>query len=298
MSSFLVYWKDYAREIAEYGDSAVNELWHTKRKQFYDQVKPGDDLWVVIRSEPNRAHQWFLRQRIRVAQKRKRPHFERPYQFIGNEYAGEKFDVDKQSNLEPVLKRLDFKSGTKIKGKGTLIGRSLEMYHRLTEADIDLLRQHVGLRPIHEPPPETAPLTEDGYVRESEKQRIRVQRKHNALSNALLNWLQGQGYSLVAREKNQIDFLFRRGNELCLFELKVCGIVGSTQRIREAIGQILEYNYFPNRKYAEKWAIILDQPPSSSDVMYLRKLKGKYKFPLSLGWQTRKTFVFAKGLDL
>jgi hypothetical protein len=300
MSSFLVYWKDYEKNVQEYGDSIVNELWHTKRKQFYDRIRRGDDLWVVISGGAKRPGQWFLRQRIRVARKEFKPDFERPYRFVGDKRAGEKFEITNQPNLESTLRKLEFESGKKIKAKGRLIGRSLEMYHCLTDPDIDLLSDFLKIPPPTPPPgsDEHGLLPEDGYIRETKKQRKVVERLHNGLSNAFYGWLEKSGYADIVVERKQIDFVFGKNGESYLAELKVSGTVGSTQRLREAIGQILEYNYFAERKSAMKWVIILDRPPNEPDLNYLRTLKRKHKFPLSLGWKTKRKFVFAEGLEM
>ena len=95
-----------------------------------------------------------------------------------------------------------------------------------------------------------------------------------------------------------MDVQFRRGSKKYCAELKVVQTAGSTSAIREALGQLLEYNYYPGRESAECWVILLDQPPAKKDIEYVGVLREKPGLPLSLGWQTRSIFRFAEGLGL
>lgn len=143
-----------------------------------------------------------------------------------------------------------------------------------------------------------AALAEDAYFRESPQNLRRIIRRHNKLSNAFALWLKKAGYSKIQQEQNYVDVVFDNGNNVCRAELKICYGAGSTKAIREALGQLLEYNFYPGRKKANQWVIVLDEKATADDVAYIRRLKDKLKLPLSMGWRVDQDFVFAGGLEL
>lgn len=134
------------------------------------------------------------------------------------------------------------------------------------------------------------PLAEDGYLREVGFSLTEVIRRHNILSNRFAEWLPTQGYSGVIQEAGGVDVEFCNGRDLCRAELKICEPIGTTKSIREALGQLLEYNHFGKRKPANLWFIVLDQTPGRADILYLRTLRNRYGLPLSLIWQAEKGF--------
>lgn len=134
-------------------------------------------------------------------------------------------------------------------------------------------------------------LAEDGYYRESPAKLKLIIPKHNKLSNDFCQWLNKKGIP-VKQEENFIDVLFEFNGISYIAELKVVYGVGATKAIREALGQLLEYNYYPGRKSNKEWMIILDQAPSATDQDYVKNLITELKFPLRIGWQTTKGFEF------
>lgn len=140
-------------------------------------------------------------------------------------------------------------------------------------------------------PPQTSALSEDGYYRETKSNLHRIIPRHNELSNDFCRWLNGRKIS-ARQETNGIDILFDIGNVRCIAELKVVYGIGTTKAIREAMGQLLEYNYYPDREPREEWMVIIDQCPSGRDKRYIDMLRSEVKLPLRLGWQTDKGFEF------
>ncbi|RKT44878.1 hypothetical protein [Thiocapsa rosea] len=134
-------------------------------------------------------------------------------------------------------------------------------------------------------------LAEDGYYRETAAKLKLIIPKHNKLSNDFCQWLNKKGIP-VKQEENFIDVLFEVNNVSYIAELKVVYGIGTTKAIREALGQLLEYNYYPGRNTNKEWMIILDQTPLASDQSYVEKLITEIKFPLRIGWQTTKGFEF------
>jgi len=141
----------------------------------------------------------------------------------------------------------------------------------------------------HEP---TSPLAEDGYLRASPYQRKKILPRHNRLSNAFAKWLRKRGYKGILQERGRVDIDFVDGTTTCRAELKVCYDVKTREAIREALGQLLEYNYYPKakREPAEKWFIVLDERPTEKDVVFLRRLRTIMKFPLSVCWRSGNSF--------
>ncbi len=134
-------------------------------------------------------------------------------------------------------------------------------------------------------------LAEDGYYRESSNKLKIIIPKHNKLSNDFTVWLQNKGVS-AKQEENYIDILFNVDGVIYIAELKVVYGVGTTKAIREAVGQLLEYNYYPGRNAKNEWMIVLDQQPLKTDLDYIKKLARKINLPLRVGWQTEEGFEF------
>ena len=134
-------------------------------------------------------------------------------------------------------------------------------------------------------------LAEDGYFRESSSKLQTIIPKHNRLSNKFHEWLMNKGIN-SSQEKNYIDILFKHNAKNYIAELKVVYEVGTTKSIREALGQLLEYNFYKGRYENDEWMIILNEKPLKSDLIYIQNLIDKYNFPIRLGWQTKNSFKF------
>ncbi len=141
--------------------------------------------------------------------------------------------------------------------------------------------------------PSFSPLAEDGYYRETTKALRLILKKHNELSNRFCLWLRNHG-TIPSQEKDRIDVFFRVGTRLFLAELKTCHGIGTTRSIREALGQLFEYNHYGNRTTANDWLIILDQTPSSKDREYVQRIRSSYNLPLNLGWNLGDEFRFLR----
>ncbi len=141
-------------------------------------------------------------------------------------------------------------------------------------------------------------LAEDAYYRENPQTLKRIIRRHNTLSTRFGQWLKRSGFSGVMQERNYVDVTFEKDDAHYRAELKTCYGVGSTKAIREALGQLLEYNLYPGKGSADRWAIIIDERPSKHDIEYLLVLRRQLKLPLCLGWKERDGFVFPDGLGL
>ncbi len=135
------------------------------------------------------------------------------------------------------------------------------------------------------------PLMEEIYPRATPASLSIIIPRHKELCNKFIRWLDRKGYSVVGREKDQVNVEFKDGSNFCRAELKVCYGITPTFAIREALGQLLEYNYYGWRIPADRWLIVLDSAPSEHDREYLGRLSGKKNLPLQLWWRLGNDFV-------
>lgn len=103
--------------------------------------------------------------------------------------------------------------------------------------------------------------------------------QHNQLSNELVAYLKNNGYSSVVTDEDFVDIkaIDTNGKQL-FFELKTATTVKSA--IRQAIGQLLEYNHYPNCNKADKLIIVTVAEAKKDDVQYLMGLRQVYKIPV------------------
>ncbi|TDX42352.1 hypothetical protein [Orenia marismortui] len=102
---------------------------------------------------------------------------------------------------------------------------------------------------------------------------------HNKMQNAIWKLLkESKVYEIVQIEKNNIDIKAKTESGVWhYFEIKTNN---PKKSIRNALGQIMEYAYFPNSKKAEKLYIISDERPKSNVKKYLRYLREKFDLPV------------------
>jgi hypothetical protein len=135
-------------------------------------------------------------------------------------------------------------------------------------------------------------LAEDAYYRESAQNLRVIIPRHNQLSNQFCKWLKTVGITTILQEQNQVDVSFDTAKGSYLAELKVCYGVGTTKSIREALGQLFEYNFYSWRNPAKNWLIVLDEEPSKIDRDYIQRIVSKFCFPLLIGWKSGNGFTF------
>ncbi len=137
------------------------------------------------------------------------------------------------------------------------------------------------------------PLLEEVYPRATPASLKIITPRHKELCNEFIRWLDRAGHKVVGREKDQVDVEFKDGLHLCRAELKVCYGMTPTFAIREALGQLLEYNYYGWRIPANRWLIVLDSTPSEHDRKYVRRLSKRKNLPLQLWWRSGSEFIRA-----
>lgn len=103
--------------------------------------------------------------------------------------------------------------------------------------------------------------------------------KHNSLSNEMVKYLKCKGYTDVVTDKDFVDIqaVDPQGNKI-YFELKTADTVKLA--IRQALGQLLEYNHYPNKNNADKLIIVTALEIIQQDMQYLIGMRSRYNIPV------------------
>lgn len=106
-----------------------------------------------------------------------------------------------------------------------------------------------------------------------------MQLQHNELSNVLKEYLLGNGFNKVETDKDYVDIraIDPQGKQI-FYELKTATTVRVS--IRQALGQLLEYNHYPIAKKADKLIIVTSSKPKNEDIQYLTGLRRIYNIPV------------------
>jgi hypothetical protein len=126
-------------------------------------------------------------------------------------------------------------------------------------------------------------LTEDGYLRYTEEQRKVIRPVHKQLSNRFRAWLKSADATKVVGEASSVDVYCACDGARYLFELKVCFQQNTRLALREAIGQLLEYRFYPGRPAVDHLGIVLDAEPSAYDIAWHAALQ-QASVPIELYW--------------
>jgi len=76
-----------------------------------------------------------------------------------------------------------------------------------------------------------------------------------------------------------IDVVLRQSASYVFYEVKTCGSAKAC--LREALGQIMEYAYWPGRKQAERIVIVGEHVIDAKTLLYLNYLKNEFRMPLA-----------------
>lgn len=145
VKEYLVYWKYY------WGDTGCDApgqfRWACANKRFYNAIKPGDALWVVVQGGPDHPGEWRLLERTVVSQKSIDPEGDVGYgrfAFEGDSDASERFRPDELPDFTPVLQSLQFFTGKHIELEGSRIGQALQTPRRLADGDPERIRHYLA----------------------------------------------------------------------------------------------------------------------------------------------------------
>lgn len=123
----------------------------------------------------------------------------------------------------------------------------------------------------------------------------KVNQNHIKLAELFCKWLRKNANTKEIKEeyylanKDSIDITLRFKNKYIFCELKTTHNTSPKRAIREAIGQLLDYQCYDNKaESADGLYIVIDSEPSDLDLAFIRKLKKDYSIPLSLFWHKSK----------
>jgi len=185
--------------------------------------------------------------------------------------------------------------------RNLLLGAEQLTVKELTDGEVEQIEVTVPNQPsdgsspsLRQWPNESAfgSLAEDPYFRECPARLKVIVPLHNRLSNELCTWLDRNLNVKATQEAEWVDIRFALNSKTFLAELKVCFGAGTTKSIREALGQLLEYNHYPSRLPSDEWMIILDREPSEVDKEFVSELRDKRSLPLTIGWRRSRGFGF------
>ena len=113
---------------------------------------------------------------------------------------------------------------------------------------------------------------------------VDVSLRHQKLQKELYKYLcQEAGCENVGLERSlafgvRVDAVVRQGTTYVFYELKVAPTVRAC--MRAALGQLLEYAYWPSAEWASKLVIVGEAELSSEDREYLCFLRCRFRLPL------------------
>ncbi|KMQ52209.1 hypothetical protein CHISP_0890 [Chitinispirillum alkaliphilum] len=76
----------------------------------------------------------------------------------------------------------------------------------------------------------------------------------------------------------KIDVVLKNGKTIVFYEVKICGSAKAC--IREALGQLMEYSYWPNRKNADLLVVVGEEEIDSKTAKYLKYLNSVFSLPI------------------
>lgn len=106
--------------------------------------------------------------------------------------------------------------------------------------------------------------------------------RHKKIQNAVVKLLKDQ-YVYFKLEKGKVDITgIKENGDLHFFEVKTSP--SAKLCIREALGQILEYSYYPNISRAKTLFVIGPEEPQNDDISYMNYLRKNFKLPIWYRW--------------
>ncbi len=102
---------------------------------------------------------------------------------------------------------------------------------------------------------------------------------HVKIQNGMYGWLASKyGENNISYEENNVDLVLNDKEEITFYEIKTHKSV--KRCIRDAIGQLLEYAFFPNDTRADRLIVVGMCEPKQPDKDYTKMLREKYGLPI------------------
>ncbi len=122
----------------------------------------------------------------------------------------------------------------------------------------------------------------DGYSRKLVAETF-VDPYHNKIQNTLSKILRASGqFKNIQVEKNNVDVqATSNNNELHFFEIKTDT---AKNNIRQAVGQLFEYSFYPTTTKANKLIVVGDEEPSREVKNYIKHLREQTGLKIFYRW--------------
>lgn len=116
-----------------------------------------------------------------------------------------------------------------------------------------------------------------------QRQERQIASEHNNLQTQVYEHLVDQfGEENVGTENpsgpGSVDLVVRQESVFTFYEIKTYSSI--RRCIREAIGQLMEYAYWPGNDYARRLVIVSKNPPSDATKTYFQHLRSTFAIPL------------------
>jgi hypothetical protein len=122
---------------------------------------------------------------------------------------------------------------------------------------------------------------------ERTSQTVEKPLRHNTLQDALFRYLEEiHGPDNTSGEQNcgigmLVDVAVRDGDALVYYEIKTG--LSAQACIREAIGQLMEYSYWPGAERADRLVIVGEAELDNQAKAYLKFLRKTFSLPVEYG---------------
>jgi hypothetical protein len=112
---------------------------------------------------------------------------------------------------------------------------------------------------------------------------INLNVRHTLLQDKMYKLLcEKYGYENVSLEQcignKKVDIVLRKNNSIIFYEIKINDSAKAC--IREAIGQLMEYAYWPNNINADSLVVVGEESVDNNTSKYLKHLKDKFNLPI------------------
>ncbi len=176
----------------------------------------------------------------------------------------------------------------------TTVGINLDVTGHISTSPID--RKSKRKKPVRKDRSRAKPSgksilsIQEKYIRTTTRSAKIIEPKHSKLVFDFSEWLKKQYKIESIAEGRFIDLQFIHKDMSYLVEAKV--IHGSSPKysIREALGQVLEYNFYDEKSEMDRWIILLNNSPDNKDKEFITRLVEKFHIPLYLAWRDKKDF--------
>ena len=122
-------------------------------------------------------------------------------------------------------------------------------------------------------------LNTGNRIKHTAESTTEIEARHQKMQEGLKKSLEAEGYTNIIMEADHIDLQATKNGEIHFFEVKTHDTARAC--IREALGQILEYNHYPNTKRADKMFIVGPTKPSKEELQYIQLLQQQYRMNIS-----------------